>query len=167
MHNRRIAHQFRNAEHSRGHRSYTSIFEVLRRPHGVFRNDSAGTGRRPPVTGGGPKDKYSSSPRQIKTICLTRSSREKPQRESMAEQDFKTTRNPGAEWRNESGDGPHSMTIGAPRRAHPTQNPPCPHGARTPVSSRAAFPCGPGPVRRPPRPRRREEFPEPVYFRSR
>ena len=40
----------------------------------------------------------------------------------MAEQDFKTTRNPGAEWRNESGDGPHSMTIGAPRRAHPTQN---------------------------------------------
>ena len=46
----------------------------------------------------------------------------KPQREFMAEQDFKTTRNPGAEWRNESGDGPHSMTIGAPRRAHPTQN---------------------------------------------
>ena len=40
----------------------------------------------------------------------------------MAEQDFKTTRNPGAEWRNESGDGPHSMTIGAARRAHPTQS---------------------------------------------
>ena len=43
---------------------------------------------------------------QIKTICLIKGSREKPQREFMAEQDFKTTRNPGAEWRNESGDGP-------------------------------------------------------------
>ena len=62
--------------------------------------------------------KHSSAPMQIKTICSDTRSRE-DQRDLMARAENFNKKSQAPNGATSRAIGPHSMTIGAPRRAHP------------------------------------------------